>query len=179
MLDLGSKCLSSEARVDLGSSCLSYALRARPLKLMANLGSHGPAFCTSTFRSSCFSISHLGLVQFVTWTSAIRSSCSSKTFVAARAPASRTSDLCNFWCTALSFAAAELDCFVAAELDHLVAVELGCCAAAELVRCFGLWRCRAGPFGCCRAGPLCCCRAGLLCCCHQAELMFSPRAPRL
>ncbi|GKU97611.1 hypothetical protein SLEP1_g10738 [Rubroshorea leprosula] len=42
MLDLCTSCSSSALRVqlafDLGSSCLSFALRARPLKLMADLG---------------------------------------------------------------------------------------------------------------------------------------------
>ncbi|GKV30370.1 hypothetical protein SLEP1_g39186 [Rubroshorea leprosula] len=166
VLNLCSLCLSSVAHAfELSSSQLMFL----------QFASHAPAI-----PSSCCSISHLGLVQFVTWTSAIRSSCSSKTFVAARAPAFRSS------CSSKMLAAPH-SLPLPSWTDRLVAVELGCCAAAELVRCFGLWRCRAGPFGCCRAGPLCCCRAGLLCCCragllcccHQAELMFSPRAPRL
>ncbi|GKV52592.1 hypothetical protein SLEP1_g59168 [Rubroshorea leprosula] len=109
VVDLSSSWLSSEARVgalhflfELSSSCLSSAARVGALHFMLGLCSlclssvacvgalqlltaHGPALSISAFRNSCFSISHLGLVQFVAWTFAIRSLCSSKTFVAARA----------------------------------------------------------------------------------------------
>ncbi|GKU95343.1 hypothetical protein SLEP1_g8714 [Rubroshorea leprosula] len=100
VLDLGSRCF--QLMLDLCTSCSTSALHAWPLQLVFELGSsclssaarvgalqllaaHGPALSTSAFCNSCFSISHLGLVQFVAWTFAIRSLCSSKTFVAARA----------------------------------------------------------------------------------------------
>ncbi|GKU97136.1 hypothetical protein SLEP1_g10316 [Rubroshorea leprosula] len=101
MAYLGCKCLNSAARaqvlhfmLNLDSKCLSSALRARPLKLMVDFGckclnsaAHAQVlhFVLDLGSNSCFSISHLGLVRFVAWTSAIRSLCSSKTFMTAHA----------------------------------------------------------------------------------------------
>ncbi|GKV01483.1 hypothetical protein SLEP1_g14033 [Rubroshorea leprosula] len=216
----------------LCTSCSSSALHAQPLQLVADLGTlqFVVELCSSCFSilnlgllhfaardsaiiisdfyssqlvheqdacSSCSSISQLVLKQ-----DACSSSLPSLIGLLRKAKWCWTALLLPSWCTALSFAAAELDCFVAAELDcfvaaeldRLVAVELGCCAAAKLVCCFGLWHCRAGllccyragPFGCCRARLLCCCQAELLCCCcawplccYRAGLLCCCRAGAL
>ncbi|GKU97929.1 hypothetical protein SLEP1_g11001 [Rubroshorea leprosula] len=156
VVDLGSSCLSSAicARplklvADLGCKCLNSAARAQVLHFVLDLCSscilhlrlvHFPTrdsaiiisdFYSSQFVlkqdacSSCSSISQLMLKQ-----DACSSSLSSLIGLLRKAKWCWTTLLLPSWCIALSFAAAELDCFVAAELDRLVAAELGYSAAA-------------------------------------------------
>ncbi|GKV08936.1 hypothetical protein SLEP1_g20506 [Rubroshorea leprosula] len=226
MLSLCSSWLTLALVLELYSLCLSFVAHSQPLHFFVvelcsscfsilNLGllhfaARDSAIIISDFYSSqlvheqdacssCSSISQLVLKQ-----DACSSSLPSLIGLLRKAKWCWTVLLLPSWCTALSFAAAELDCFVAAELDRLVAVELGCCAAAKLLGCCAaaklncfvaaaklncfvaavLGRFAATELGCSAAAELehCFelygCRAGLLYCC-RAELPHFCRAGAL